>query len=203
MDKKNQNSLIAWECRYFLSTLTENFSSKNLASIFHRRSGSLEEDDIYLFRNKSQANIKFRKRTNILKLKTRIEQRDGFELWKTVFQQLLPILPDKCEVISKQLGFASLEKLAGISTIDQILETIKSEYPDMRCLNVRKKRNFYRRGFAQLEVSRVYIKSEIFFSIQFESENLLEAQILHKKLFGGSLGQPKSFVAFCLENLEV
>jgi len=193
------NDLLAWECRYFSNSLPKDFTHATLDSQFHRSSDESNEHDIYCFGKDSDANIKIRLRTNTLKLKIRkVTDNDGFELWETVFKHPLPAPPDKWEIIALSLGVETLQlsTLQELTYASAVIREITKHHPEIETVEVYKTRRFYRRGLAQLEVAKGHYNNLEFYSVQYESENLVDAQMLRKSFPPHDMGTPCSYTEF-------
>jgi hypothetical protein len=199
MNVKNNTEFVAWESRYFSKSLPENFSHEKLDTEFHRVSDNAEEHDIYFFSDNAEANIKLRLRSNTLKLKVLMtSNHDGFELWKTEFKQPLPASRKDWDIIDSYLSFGDevIEKLYKLGECELIVEAIMKYCPHIKVIDVRKIRRFYQHGLAQLEVASGEFNNTPFCSVQFESENLSEAQSLAEKYPVKGMGDHCSYTTF-------
>lgn len=195
-------SQVLWECRYFLRFRPDSFRRKILEKSYPDRYGPIINNDIYIFGKRSSANIKLRRELKTIKLKILLERDvSGFELWKKEFEDKLPAAEYVWTRIAAELG-VELPNHAALSSIEAAINILGRDHQYLRLLPVAKRRCFYRSGGAKLEVSRITLGHDVFYTVQFESADLDAAKTLRDKLSGHTLGKDKNYIGASLEYLS-
>ena len=216
-ESNSRNGSAMWECRYFLTQLPERFVPENLTPLFDIIGNPFPctDDDIYLFSERSQANIKsgeetanikLRRSRKTVKLKSLIKRYEGdrrFELWETEFEFPLTDCNTVWARIAVAFNLDSLDLLLSKSNPEEVLRIIRTNYPRIRILEVSKTRWLYASGDARLEVAEIQLGQQKLYSVQFEALELFDPQEIHEQLAAHDLTLHQNYVEAGLEVLSV
>ena len=120
---------------------------------------------------------------------------DGFELWRT---QLESVLPAPVRIWRQVLTWLDVDAdpalLAGCSTPDEALAAMRGAAANLACVETSKRRTFYQASpAARIEVGRITIGAAALSTVVFESRELAEARALRGQ-FAGELAGPENYV---------
>lgn len=197
MAKDNRANSAAWECRYILTVLPEKFKYKNVKSTIPPAGSASKESDIYIFVNDYNINAKIRKNSKSFKLKKRTAMREnGFERWITIFEYRLPMSQEELEATADFLKIKKPLKVPKTSSPSELLNELMRKDRVLMFENISKTRRFFRKGRVQLEISKINFRGRKYYSIQFESKDIKEADRLRRTLCRGLRGNPVNYVEF-------
>ncbi len=127
-----------WEWRTFGAGFGA--ASDLLAGLTPQRAGT--SDELYFVSVHSDASVKVRDGLMDVKRLLRVDD-DGLELWTPVLQANFPLSHDDVSVVLTSLGVADSAPRLASYTLDDFVDEIIRPHPDMRTVEVHKRRTHY------------------------------------------------------------
>ena len=188
-------ALCVWEARWVANVLPPQFDVAVLSRRFRMHVPAIGEDDVYLDTGSPDVNLKLRRRTNALKLKTLRRSADRCEEWATDIDKPLPAGENSFAAVLRLMGAAAdAKRLATAPTVQEALALLGPVIGAHRLVPVVKTRHQFVQGNCRIDRADFVVAGRPLQTLGVESHELVALQEMLGRLETHTLGPARNYV---------